>query len=149
MSSVYLFVLQCILFSFSQPSPYEARDTISATSSLSEGSQTPRVFRRTASSAQPQPPASDGFNVEYTLITVNSPDCESTPIDKFPVRVQYRDTSPGITPGEWRDPANASMPGQECAFTNCCILKEVKSMFIVLMQSVNLALIALTTYVCK
>ena len=102
MNSIDLFVLQCILFSISQPSPYEARNTISATSSLSEGSQTSRVFRRTASS-QPQPPSSDGFTVEYTLITVNSPDCESSPVDKFPVRVQYRDASPDGTPGEWRD----------------------------------------------
>lgn len=31
-----------------------------------------------------------GFRVEYTLITANSPDCESSLVDNFPVRVQYR-----------------------------------------------------------
>ena len=31
-----------------------------------------------------------GFTVEYTLITANSPDCEPSLIDNFPVRVQYR-----------------------------------------------------------
>lgn len=31
-----------------------------------------------------------GFTVEYTLITANSPDCEPSLVNNFPVRVQYR-----------------------------------------------------------
>ena len=31
-----------------------------------------------------------GFIVAYTLITANSPDCEPSLVDNFPVRVQYR-----------------------------------------------------------
>ena len=45
-----------------------------------------------------------GFSIEYTLITANSPDCESSLADNYPVRVQY-----GVTSGnenrsinEWR-----------------------------------------------
>ena len=36
-----------------------------------------------------------GFIVAYTLITANSPDCEHSLVDNFPIRVQYRTTSDG------------------------------------------------------
>ena len=81
---IYLLILQCGLFSFSQPSPHEARSSVSAALPI------PQVFRRSASQQA---------TVEYTLITLNSPDCGLYPVDKFPVRVQYRDTSPGL--GKW------------------------------------------------
>ena len=45
-----------------------------------------------------QPSASDtvtqGFSVKYTLVTANSADCEPSLVNNFPVRVQYRKTSP-------------------------------------------------------
>ena len=54
-----------------------------------------------------------GFTVDYTLTTVNSPDCESSLVDNFPVRVQYR-TIIGADDGgqsntsvsEWMDSPN-------------------------------------------
>ena len=59
--------------------------------------------------------ADHGFAVEYTLITANSPDCEPSLVDKFPVRVQYR-TIIGDDGGQsnnsvsdWED--SPSMPG--------------------------------------
>ena len=56
---------------------------------------THRVARRTA----PQQ-----ATVEYTLITLNSPDCKLYPVDKFPVRVQYRLTAnPGLTSDRSRE----------------------------------------------
>ena len=56
-----------------------------------------------------------GFTVEYTLITANSPDCEPSLVDKFPVRVQYRTISGNGDGGqsynsvsEWMDSPNMS-----------------------------------------
>ena len=60
-------------------------------------------------------PNTTGFTVEYTLITVNSPDCEPSLVDSFPVRVQYRTISDGdgelsnTSVSEWMDPPN--IPG--------------------------------------
>ena len=59
-----------------------------------------------------------GFTVEYTLITANSPDCDPSLIDNFPLRVQYR-TIIGSGDGgqsnssviEWMDSPN--MPGKQ------------------------------------
>lgn len=56
--------------------------------------------------------AARGFRVEYTLVTANSPDCEYSLGDNFPVRVQYRlihqrsETSNGAasTVTKWMDP---------------------------------------------
>ena len=56
--------------------------------------------------------ATRGFRVEYTLVSANSPDCEFSLVDNFPVRVQYRliqETSNGTdsqssTVTEWMDP---------------------------------------------
>ena len=77
----------------------------------------PRVTR---SAVPPVSPAHDsclnnatrGFRVEYTLVTANSPDCEYSLGDNFPVRVQYRlihqrsETSNGAasTVTKWMDP---------------------------------------------
>ena len=49
-----------------------------------------------------------GFTVEYTLIIANSPDCEPSLVDNYPVRVQYREIIGGDG-GQWMDSPN--MPG--------------------------------------
>jgi hypothetical protein len=62
-----------------------------------------------------QTPQTTGFTVEYTLIVANSPDCERSLVDNFPVRVQYRTIITGGDGGtnnnvsEWMDSPN--MPG--------------------------------------
>jgi hypothetical protein len=85
MNLIFFLILQCGLFCLSTPSPR----SISGSAAL----PTARVARRTASQQA---------SVEYTLITLNSPDCGLYPIDKFPVRVQYRLTNSGLsTSGEW------------------------------------------------
>ena len=55
------------------------------------------------------------FTIEYTLITANSPDCEPSLIDKFPVRVQHRTIISDDDGGgqnnsvsEWMDSTNIS-----------------------------------------
>ena len=66
---------------------------------------------------QPTPcPERTGLTVQYTLIIANSPDCEPSLIDNFPVRVQYRTIVTGGDGGqnnnsvsEWMDSTN--MPG--------------------------------------
>ena len=65
-----------------------------------------------------------GFLVEYTLMTANSPDCEPSLVDNFPVRVQYRLITPaevnldGSTVTEWRYSPNTPvfMQGENCLF---------------------------------
>ena len=58
-----------------------------------------------------------GFPVEYTLITANSPDCEPSMVDKFPVRVQYRTIigddggQSNTSVSEWMDSRSPNMPG--------------------------------------
>jgi hypothetical protein len=60
-------------------------------------------------------PQTTGFTVEYTLIIANSPDCERSLVDSFPVRVQYRTIMTGGDGGknnsvsQWMDSPN--MPG--------------------------------------
>ena len=58
-----------------------------------------------------------GYTVEYTLVTANSPDCERSLVDEFPVRLQYRTIISGGDGGqsinnsvsEWMDsPKNMS-----------------------------------------
>ena len=86
---------------------------------------------RAIRSAPQQSPAQDsndgclnttrGFRVEYTLITANSPDCELSLVDNFPVRVQYRTTIGNGGEGglsEWMDsPCTlAVMPGENFLF---------------------------------
>jgi hypothetical protein len=65
-----------------------------------------------------QTPQTTGFTVEYTLIIANSPDCERSLVDNFPVRVQYRTiitgddggtNNNGTSVSEWMDSPN--MPG--------------------------------------
>ena len=109
MKLLYLFVFQLVLFSLSQPSLCEARNTLSVTASeVSAASrrETSSIVRRNAPS-RPPPSESDmdeGFiAVDYTLMTANSPDCESSLVDNFPVRVQYRRASPGQAPSAWMD----------------------------------------------
>ncbi len=58
-----------------------------------------------------------GFIITYTLIIVNSPDCEPSLIDDFPVRVQYRMISNGdgeqsnTSISEWMGSASPRAPG--------------------------------------
>ena len=59
-----------------------------------------------------------GFTVEYTLATANSPDCEPSLVDNFPVRVQYRTIigagdggQSSISVSEWMDSMSPNMPG--------------------------------------
>ena len=101
----YLFVLQCGLFSFVQSSPHDARSSVSAgtASSSSGASRKQRLFRRNV------PPRLS--TIEYTLMTLNSPDCESSLADNFPVRVQYRELSPDRTPGKWMNLNSTIVPG--------------------------------------
>ena len=66
---------------------------------------------------QPTPwPQTTGFTVQYTMTIANSPDCEASLVDNFPVRVQYRTIVAGGDGGqnnngisEWTDSPN--MPG--------------------------------------
>ena len=59
-----------------------------------------------------------GFIVTYTLITVNSPDCEPSLIDDFPIRVQYRMISNGdgeqsnTSISEWMGSSSPKAPGR-------------------------------------
>ena len=57
-----------------------------------------------------------GFTVQYTLMTANSPDCEPSLVDDYPVRVQYRklvsgdgDRGQNNSGSEWMD--STHMPG--------------------------------------
>lgn len=58
-----------------------------------------------------------GFIITYTLITVNSPDCEPSLIDDFPVGVQYRMISNGdgeqsnTSVSEWMGSTSPKAPG--------------------------------------
>ena len=84
MNLFYLLIFQCGLLR-----------SISGSVSPSGAAAPPthRVARRTASQQA---------TVEYTLITLNSPDCKDYPVDKFPVRVQYRITNLDLsTSREW------------------------------------------------
>ena len=50
---------------------------------------------------QPTPwPQTTGLRVQYTLIIANSPDCEPSLVDSFPVRVQYRTIMTGGDGGQ-------------------------------------------------
>lgn len=69
----------------------------------------------TAASGAPQSNWTQGFSLEYTLITANSPDCEPpSTADLYPVRVQYRSTRIGDanrgSAGEWSDPPSGPTP---------------------------------------
>ena len=101
----YLFVLQCVVLSVSKPSPGdEAWDTMSTTAqSLTDFEAASltgqRIFRKSVSQL-------GSLTVKYTLMTLNSPDCDSSLNDDFPVRVQLRDVSPGMSgPGRWLEPS--------------------------------------------
>ena len=67
--------------------------------------------------AEEQPtPETTGFTIQYTMIIANSPDCEPSLVDNFPVRIQYRTIMTGGDGGqnnsrirEWMDSPN--MPG--------------------------------------
>ena len=90
MKLLFLFILQSVSLLHLQPL-YEAKTLTS----------------RTARDIPPQRSATDmtrGFSVEYTLITANSPDCEPSLVDNFPVRVQYRKTRPGNSDGSTNSP---------------------------------------------
>ena len=65
---------------------------------------------------QPTPwPQTTGLTVQYTLIIANSPDCQPSLVDNFPVRVQYRTIltgGDGERVSEWMDsPTSPRMPG--------------------------------------
>ena len=64
------------------------------------------------------------LTVEYTLIIANSPDCEPSLVDNFPVRVQYRTIMTGGDGGqnnsrvsEWMDSPN--VPGIHVLAITC------------------------------
>ena len=80
---------------------------------LSEGRRSYRTARN--SQDDPQAPRSNttGFIFKYTLITANSPDCDSSLVDNFPVRVQYRTIGAGsggeksnTSVSQWMDSPN-------------------------------------------
>ena len=57
-------------------------------------------------------PQTTGLTVQYTLIIANSPDCELSLVDNFPVRVQYRTIiigGDGESVSQWMD--SPRMPG--------------------------------------
>ena len=108
------------------------------------------VSPRTVRNAPPQPPEDDlnttrGFLVEYTLTTANSPDCDRSLVDNFPVRVQYRvltypsesvmngdslvDDQPGNVT-EWKGSPNtpALMQGENCLFNAYSISVTISKM---------------------
>ena len=67
--------------------------------------------------AEEQPPTpwpqTTGLTVQYTLITANSPDCEPSLVDNFPVQVQYRTIMTGGDVeriGQWMN-SPSRMPG--------------------------------------
>ena len=101
MKLLFLFILQSVSLLHLQP--------------LCEAKTLPS---RTVRAIPPQQSATDtrGFSVEYTLITANSPDCEPSLVDNFPVRVQYRKTRPGNGGGnqastnEWTGSPFAPVP---------------------------------------
>ena len=57
-------------------------------------------------------PETTGLTVQYTMIVANSPDCEPSLVDNFPVRVQYRTImtgGDGESVSQWMD--SPRMPG--------------------------------------
>ena len=67
--------------------------------------------------AEEQPtPQTTGLTVQYTMIIANSPDCERSLVDNFPVIVQYRTIMTGGDGGQnnsvsqWMD-SPSRMPG--------------------------------------
>ena len=48
------------------------------------------ALQRATRSIPPPLNTTGGLRVEYTLVTANSPDCDPSLIDNFPVRLQYR-----------------------------------------------------------
>lgn len=63
--------------------------------------------------------AAPGLFIEYTLTTANSPDCEPSLVDNYPVQVQYRtifisaestNNSNDIEATEWMDSPNKPTP---------------------------------------
>ena len=48
------------------------------------------ALQRATRSIPPPLNTTGGLRVEYTLITANSPDCDPSLADNFPVRLQYR-----------------------------------------------------------
>ena len=112
----------------------------------SGSSFTPARPRAIRSAVPPVSPAHDsclynatrGFRVEYTLVTANSPDCEFSLVDDFPVRVQYRlirqrsETSNGAdsqssTVTEWMDPLcmPSVTPGENFLYSKQTVLQLV------------------------
>ena len=93
MNLFYLLIFQCGLFCLSKASPRSISGSVSPSGAAAP--PTHRVARRTASQQA---------TVEYTLITLNSPDCKNYTVDKFPVKVQYRVTAnPGLTSDRSRE----------------------------------------------
>ena len=108
------------IFPFVSTTLLSLQPTIQAkkSSDLSGSSFAPARPRDTRSAMPPVSPAHDsclnnatrGSRVEYTLVTANSPDCEVSLVDNFPVRVQYRliqETSNGAdsqSSTKWMDP---------------------------------------------
>ena len=99
MNLFYLLIFQCGLLCLSKSSPRSISGSVSPSGAAAH--PTHRVARRTASQQA---------TVEYTLITLNSPDCKDYTVDKFPVTVQYRITNSDLsTSREWISLAMESM----------------------------------------
>ena len=92
MNLFFLLIFQCGLFYLSKASPRSISGSLSPSGAAAP--PTHRVARRTASQQA---------TVEYTLITLNSPDCKDYPVDKFPVRVQYRITNSDLSTSDSRE----------------------------------------------
>ena len=67
---------------------------------------------RTARNSQVPRSNTTGFILKYALITANSPDCEPSLVDNFPVGVQYRTISGSDGVSEWMDLYSPNMPGK-------------------------------------
>ena len=98
----FLFILLSVFSLHVQPLS-EATDTMSEEHRSS----------RSARGSSRQWSNTTGFILEYTLTIANSPDCEPSLVDNFPVRVQYRTIVSGsdgdTSVSEWTDSPN--VPG--------------------------------------
>ena len=108
--------------------PFSQAEMLSTYYSVS-ASLAQRTIRGVSPRPQPAHNATEGFLLEYNLITANSPDCEPfLQVDSYPVRVQYRMiTHPSMNGNsdvrngseEWIDSPYAPipMPGENCPFS--------------------------------
>ena len=95
---------------------------MSSSSSSFSGVRSLRSVRDVSSTAS----STNGFLVEYTLLIANSPDCEPSLVDNFPVRVQYRivtlmeDDNNGSSAGQWKDLESPTLESGQFAYFVFC-----------------------------